>query len=81
MDSWAQLGRERVGQMEKVASRCTHNQVSDGQLLRSCCIAQGVQPGDLMTWSDGRGREEGDRVYIILADLHCVWQKPTHNKF
>ena len=54
-------------------------------LLRSCCTAQGVSQGvqssDLMTWSDGRGREEGDRVCVIMADLHCVRQKPTHHKF
>ena len=44
---WTQWGRGRVGRMEVASVTYRHSQVSEGQQVRSCCVAQGAQLGAL----------------------------------
>ena len=46
-DLWTQQGKERAGRIEKVALPYIHYHVEDSQLVGSCCVTQGAQPGAL----------------------------------
>ena len=41
MGVWTQRGKEREGQIGRVALTYIHGRVCSGELLGSCCIAQG----------------------------------------
>ena len=56
--------------MEKVTSTYIHQRVSNRELVTSCCVTQGAQPGDV-GWGQGREAQDGGDTCIIMADLRC----------
>ena len=49
-----------------------------------CSMTQGAQPGALwpprgMGWGHGREAHEGGNIHVVMADLHCLRQKPTQH--
>ena len=75
--SQTQQGKERVGQIERLALKHVYYRTCNRQQVGSCCITQGAQLSALwqprgVGWG-GAGREvqEGGDMYILMADSCC----------
>ena len=67
------------------APKHTHYHVQNRQLMGSCFVTQGAQPGALWQprgvgwgWVRWRFKTEGTHVYLWLIHI-VVWQKPTEH--
>ena len=80
------VGKERVGQTERVALTYIQCRVLNRQFVGSSCTTQGAQSSSVMTPRGEMavgvgGRLKKEQIHVYLWLLHvAAWQKPTHYK-